>query len=365
MKTRRKVAVVSDHISGSKSASAVNVREMAKGFASLEDIDVNIVLKSNRTFLYTDLGVMEPENFGEVPLLSQHVAGGAGRLNLARLVKILAKTRPNFVYARSQNGALAAIRASIPFVLETHKPPGQITRYDSAFFRLIGNSPLFRGLVTISPILREAYVLNGVPADKVFIIADPVDTELFKFNRDLDETVTIPQRVFYAGHLMSYKGIETLLRAAKTLPSVEFRLAGGLRSDIARTRKLSGELGLSNVNLMGWLDRETIAREMRKSQLLCLPNEAWHQSANWTSPMKLGEYLATGNPMVVSDIPAHRYWLTNVDVNFFEAGNHLSLSQNISQALSAQHKKIQATSRRSRGEDFSLTSRIQKVLSLM
>ena len=164
---------------------------------------------------------------------------------------------------------------------------------------------------------------------------------------------------------MSYKGIETLLRAAKTLPSVEFRLAGGLRSDIARTRKLSGELGLSNVNLMGWLDRETIAREMRKSQLLCLPNEAWHQSANWTSPMKLGEYLATGNPMVVSDIPAHRYWLTNVDVNFFEAGNHLSLSQNISQALSAQHKKIQATSRRSRGEDFSLTSRIQKVLSLM
>jgi glycosyltransferase involved in cell wall biosynthesis len=81
--------------------------------------------------------------------------------------------------------------------------------------------------------------------------------------------------------------------------------------------------------------------------------------------MKLGEYLATGNPIVASNIPAHTYWLKEAPISFFEAGDHFSLSEKISESLSAEHQKIESAARRARGEEFSLDTRIRKILSMV
>lgn len=362
---KRKVVVVSDHISGSKSANAVNVREMAKGFAFLEDVDVIVIRKSSASLKYKSFEIIEEEKYSETSLIKQHLAVGLRRIHFSGLVNELLALRPSFVYARSQNGALAAIRAKIPFVIETHKPPTKISLEDSAFFETVGKSPMFRGLITISPILSRAYESHGVPVDKISIIADPVDTRLFMFNLDLEANTKIEQRVFYAGHLYAYKGIETLLLSAKTLPHVEFRLAGGLIRDISKTQKHIELLGLNNINILGWLDRETVAHEMSQNQVLIIPNESWHESASWTSPMKLGEYLATGNPIVASDIPAHKYWLQDVPVNFFVAGDHAALAHEISKVLQARHKANDAKSRRRAAENFSLENRIRKIMEII
>ena len=49
-----------------------------------------------------------------------------------------------------------------------------------------------------------------------------------------------------------------------------------------------------------------VAALLREADLLVLPNRATSVSANYTSPLKLFEYLAAGRPIVASDLPALR-----------------------------------------------------------
>lgn len=360
---KRQIAVVSDHMVGSKSANAVNVREMAKGFSKFTDLEPFIVSKTKKlNYDFFDVG--EVDNYSETSVLHQHLSNALSPLSLPGLIKTLKKRRPALIYARSQNGAMAAMKTRTPFVLETHKPPNSISGRDASFFSSIGGSDFFRGVVTISPILSSAYQANGIPADKLRIIADPVDTELFEFNDELAKDTKVQRIVFYAGHLYPYKGVGTILEAARRLPNVEFRLAGGLTNDIRVTKNLIAQMELKNTKLLGWMDRKSLALEMRRSQVLCLPNESWHESSNWTSPMKLGEYLATGNPIVLSDISAHRYWIGNTPVTLFGPGDGDSLAQSISNVLEKSHSSRDAFKRRELAEDFSLQTRISKILDM-
>ncbi len=47
-----------------------------------------------------------------------------------------------------------------------------------------------------------------------------------------------------------------------------------------------------------------VAGLLREADMLVLPNRATSVSANYTSPLKLFEYLAAGRPIVASDLPA-------------------------------------------------------------
>ena len=54
---------------------------------------------------------------------------------------------------------------------------------------------------------------------------------------------------------------------------------------------------------------------------------------NSTSPVKLGEYLASGTPIVASDISALRDWLTDDDVHFVLPDDGSDLAQGILKVL--------------------------------
>jgi glycosyltransferase involved in cell wall biosynthesis len=117
--------------------------------------------------------------------------------------------------------------------------------------------------------------------------------------------------VAYAGHLYPWKGVETLLGALAAAPALGLRgrVIGGHPSepDLGRLRQFAANLGLGErVEFTGMKAPGEVAGLLREADILVLPNRATSVSANYTSPLKLFEYLAAGRPIVASDLPALR-----------------------------------------------------------
>jgi glycosyltransferase involved in cell wall biosynthesis len=115
--------------------------------------------------------------------------------------------------------------------------------------------------------------------------------------------------VTYAGHLYPWKGVETMLGALAAAPGLRGRVIGGHPSepDLGRLRQFAATLGLGErVEFTGMKAPGEVAALLREADVLVLPNRATSVSANYTSPLKLFEYLAAGRPIVASDLPALR-----------------------------------------------------------
>lgn len=122
-----------------------------------------------------------------------------------------------------------------------------------------------------------------------------------------------PPVVAYAGHLYPWKGSDVLVRALALLPETRGLIVGGRSgdADFARVRHLIHELKLDDrVVVTGLVPRANVPERLAGADVLVLPTVDT-PSARYTSPLKLFEYMASGKPIVASDLPAIREILTD------------------------------------------------------
>jgi glycosyltransferase involved in cell wall biosynthesis len=281
-----------------------------------------------------------------------------------------ARDGAEFVYARHFWGALAAADLGLPTIMETHAHVGDLRAVVDACFRATtrrGNALL--GVATISPVLRDHYVQRGARATRVAVVPDGVDLEMFA-PPEVAGPSPYAQRhgphAVYCGHLYDYKGIPTILNAASLSPEVTWHLVGGDASDVARVRAEVERRRLPHVLVHGGKPYRDIPSWMWHADVLLLPPEANHPSARWTSPVKLGEYLASGPPIVASDIPGLRTWVSEPAVTWFRASDPSSLVSSVRAVFrmsAAEHQaRRQAAARLA--ERFSYTQRARQLLAL-
>jgi glycosyltransferase involved in cell wall biosynthesis len=129
--------------------------------------------------------------------------------------------------------------------------------------------------------------------------------------RTLRAALGLPQEgalALYVGHLYGWKGRDTLLEAAHALPAdagITLVFVGGTPQDVAEVR--AATKGLSTVLVLGHKPKADIPRYLCAADVLLLPNTAQSiESQRYTSPLKLFEYLASGTPIVASDLPSVR-----------------------------------------------------------
>lgn len=176
-------------------------------------------------------------------------------------------------------------------------------------------------VVVISKGLASAYETVGVDSRKIIIAPDAVDEHLFDAIPSKDKsrsavglTESTPI-VLYAGHLYERKGAGTLAAAAALVPEATFVFVGGAPEDVAAFRDRWG--GANNVRIIGHMPFEKIPLYLRAADVLVLPNSGKDDdSARFTSPMKLFEYMASGTPIVASRVPAVEEILTDSEAIF-------------------------------------------------
>lgn len=174
-------------------------------------------------------------------------------------------------------------------------------------------------VVCISDGLRRQWSARGVPANRLSVMHDAVDTSRFVSGGDPASARMrlgwpAERRVaMLCGQLVPDRGSAAILDAAALTDVVDFVLVGGLDTDIERCRAEARRRGLPHVRAVGRIPHVDVPRYLAAADILLMPYSSAWRYAEVASPLKLFEYLAVGRPIVASDLPATREVLTHGD----------------------------------------------------
>lgn len=216
----------------------------------------------------------------------------------------------SFVYTRSEWVAVILSRMGIPVILEVHQHIGGLALPMAA--RMACRNGRFVGLVCVSKTLAEKMIELGFPDYKVVVAHDGVDLSLFEprlSKSEAREILNLPldgQIVCHLGHLYYGRGIEVLISSAKNLQDTTFLMVGGNPSDIEYHRGHVHLQGLKNVQFIGVIPNIKVPAYLYAADVLVMPYTRKIPTIQYTSPMKMFEYMAAGRPIISSDFPVLR-----------------------------------------------------------
>lgn len=162
------------------------------------------------------------------------------------------------------------------------------------------------GLFVISPSLKKYFIEDvGVNKGKVHTINMIVDLTRF----DNLDVKTKSNTIAYCGTISEHKdGISYLLKAFKIVAEryedITLTLIGGFenRKTEQNVLKLIADLNIENkVNLLGTVPADKIPMILSDAKVLVLSRPD-NKQAQYGFPTKLGEYLMTGNPIVITRV---------------------------------------------------------------
>lgn len=327
-----KVAVASSFPLDSNYASAINVVKIADGFASL----------GNEVILFCRNPL--DKNFSKKDFINKYSLDPNIKIKCYPIFKILffiddhylfpllslydlKKFKPDFVYARHYVLPYLTSFFKINTVAESHAYIGNKSIALKIMISGLKKFNKFKSLITISDLLKENFIKKGVPSEKINVLSDTVDLKIFNLPENYIKKTNPKFTVLYSGHLYAYKGIDTILKAAKILPLINFKILGGHQKNIDLLKKQISKKRIKNVSVLGRVDFAKVPSFLFSADALLLPPSNLHPSAKWTSPVKMGEYLASKTPVICSDIYALKTFLKENEVFFFKADNPLSLSK--------------------------------------
>lgn len=231
----------------------------------------------------------------------------------------------------------------------------------------------FTGLFVISERLKKLFAKCGVPEEKIRVIHMTVDSNRF------DRLARIPgneKYIAYCGTVSTYKdGVNVLIRAflsiADRYPQIRLKIIGPMqdqrvRRELEQVLDSAGEAG-KRVDFTGKVRTEEMPQLLKNAEILALSRPANRQAA-YGFPTKLGEYLLTGNPVVVTRVGELDTFLKDKESAVFaEPGNTEDFAEKLAWALDhpAESAVIGENGRRTALESFNCHTEARKMLEII
>ena len=239
--------------------------------------------------------------------------------------------------------------------------PGNLDEYIKACKEL-------DGLFVISNQLRSYFIQEGVRAERIETINMIADTSRFE---GLEKRSHKDKYLAYCGNLSNTKdGVDLLIKAFAEVhaeyPDYELYLIG--QKEKNANEQLINDLGLDHyVICTGTVSAKEMPQMLKDADmlLLCRPDNL---QAQYGFPTKLGEYLLTANPVVVTavgDIPIYLHDGKNAMVS--QAGNTHEFARKIIWLLNnpAEAKKIGEDGRVTALEHFNGSIETKKMIDFI
>ncbi|MEO7192830.1 MAG: glycosyltransferase family 4 protein [Vicinamibacterales bacterium] len=241
--------------------------------------------------------------------------------------------RPRVIY--ESHGIAPVVAAEMPMLLGNAAlaaSPAKLARLDRRERRVWRRAAAY---ITITRALADELSLRYGTRTNVYVVPDgarePTGPSAMPDDVPSEEGALANGIVGYAGHLYPWKGVDVLLRAVASTPTLRALIVGGhpAEPDALRVRQLAGALGVQDrVEFTGQVPSGEVMAQLLRASVLVLPNTASAVSERYTSPLKLFEYLAAGRPIVASDFPAIREVLTaDISALLVPAGDATALAE--------------------------------------
>ena len=173
-------------------------------------------------------------------------------------------------------------------------------------------------IVAISSGVAHKFLNIGFPRERIIVVPDGVDFEQFNIPDQTDQyrkELGLPlgkKIIGYVGHFTTMgmdKGLSELLEAFAIVhgkhPETILLLVGGRADEIQRYRIVSERLGLGDDGIfVTWQPHYSIPKYLKSADILVMPFPNVPHYATYMSPLKLFEYMASGRPIVATDLPA-------------------------------------------------------------
>ena len=310
-----RVLYLGSHPLFTEGASAIHMMKMCQAMANL-GIEVECVLpgrvEKERVFSY--YGVRTPFRVTPVAL-----SGGAARRPLHGLLGALyaRRKRNDFDFALTTDLVFAWFTTKafgIPAVYDAHHPP--VNRAAKEIIGSFSRSKSLLGMSFNSDGLRKIYSGCGIAGRNPVVAPNGFEREAFEGEHDISslrERLSLPSErkiVCYCGNTYRGRGLEILVRAAVRMPEVLFLIVGGRERDNALWREMARQEGAANFRVEGFVAQREVSSYLLASDVLVMPYSSGvtirdgTEAGEFTSPLKLFEYMAAGKPIVATGVPS-------------------------------------------------------------
>ena len=323
-----KLIYISPSVVPSRTANSVHVVMQCEAFINKE---VDLVLYARRAIPKDeDLPEAILSAYG-VDLHKARIVSFYSRFNLATNLRIAVHALWDLMQRKSPEAIISRnLYASFflgflmrkPILFETHQ-------LEIGFRKIIQKLVMTRTWITtivISEKLKELLKKHhGSEPSRVMVLHDAAPNGIIPISQYHRRRMLL--KVFptiesswnhvcgYFGHLYAGRGVEVIEDMAKARPEILFLILGGNKCDVLKKQKINS---LPNIRYMGHIPHQMAQVAMRSVDVLLMPYQkrvsigtAGHDTARWMSPMKMFEYMASGVPIISSDLPVLREVLEN------------------------------------------------------
>ena len=261
-----------------------------------------------------------------------------------------------------------ACRHEIPFFTEIHT--GIKSQKEVKYLKEM------RGIVVISNELRNHLLDLGLDSNKILIAPSGVDIHCYDRNsqstkEEIRNNLSVPiskNLVVYTGKPYKGRGAETLVNSARFLDdSTLILIVGALPEDLKRiNRMIEGNNLQSKVRIEGHKPSYETSLYQSAADVLVMPYSANWDLQKWASPVKMFEYMASGNPIVSTDFPNIREVLNGENSVLVPPDDSRALAIGIRRCLEDREFSSSIAMRaRAQVGKYSWESRSDKVIDFM
>jgi glycosyltransferase involved in cell wall biosynthesis len=240
------------------------------------------------------------------------------------------------------NKVIILEKSEFPFIFEKKNQLTSI--YQKLYIRYIYK--MFDGIIVISKSLEAYFMTKKKHGAKLLLVPIIVDPQVFI---DTQNSPKLTDEVVYAGILNQSKdGILDIIDAFCRLNQIYKDKKLVLMGDIEASECKEGIYDLisknnvrDNVIITGYVARSVVVDRLKKAEVLILAKPASLQSEH-SFPTKVGEYLATGKPVVLTNVGCINQYLTD-EINAFiaEPNNIESLSGKLLEVYSNYKRSLE------------------------
>src|SRR3990167_4333440 len=243
----------------------------------------------------------------------------------------LRKSNFDAIYSRDQFTLWLLSFLNYKFIYEMHKMP----QHSGLYLRIWRKA---HKIITITAILKNAIVKEGAEVSKILVAHDGVDLEMFNaINKSAEELKTelnLPTEQFLIGYVGKFKtleqekGLKTMIEALSLLnKETKMAFVGGDAAEVKEYKSLAQRFNvLQQCVFIGYQPYKRMAEYMKAMDAVVLPSPD-KPLAHYSSPLKLFEYMASGRPVIASDLPAIREVLNDKNALFFKPENNDDLAR--------------------------------------